>query len=142
MPLRLFHALPYFFVAAALASCADAPPRRDAFVGPPSADRATGDRDDIEVSVDAALARVAVAPVAVALESDGALVYELRTAADEPGWLRVRLDEPAQPGGPVQLRMDCRIGRFGHPDLERRLMDSIAHRLSQLQGRAVAPIRW
>jgi hypothetical protein len=101
-----------------------------------------GDRNDIEVSVDAALARAYVAPVAMTERDDGALVWELRTARDEPGALEVRLGPAPEPGQPVGVEISCRIGRFGDPEVERLIVKSVAHRLEQLRGRDYYRISW
>lgn len=42
----------------------------------------------------------------------------------------------------VDIRLTCRIGTAGDPGLEACLVESVAWRLEQLRGVAVAPVRW
>lgn len=135
----------HIFVAIAalsLSGCADVPVAPDRLAAPAQANRSSGDRDDIEVSVDAALGRAHVAPVAMTRQSDGSLLWELRTPRDEPGTLQVWQTPGTEEGAPVDVRIECRVGRFGDPDKERLIIDSVAQRLEQLRGRDYYRITW
>lgn len=123
-------------------ACSDIPVAGDRLSGSTQSGSSRGDRDDIEVSVDAALARAHVAPVAMSEREDGTLIWELRTARDEPGALEVRLLPAPQEGEPVPVEISCRIGRFGDPEVERLIVKSVAHRLEQLRGRDYYRISW
>lgn len=125
-----------------IAACSDVPVAGDRLGGSAQSASSRGDRDDIEVSVDAALARAYVAPVAMSEREDGALVWELRTARDEPGSLEVRLEPAPEAGAPVGVQISCRIGRFGDPEVERLIIQSVTHRLEQLRGRDYYRISW
>lgn len=130
------------FCAGLAIGCANTGASRDRFVGPAQSGDGKGDRNDIHVSVDAALGRAHVAPVGVSERSDGAYVWELRTAHDEPGELVVRVLEPETPGGPVPIEMECRVGRFGDAEIERLIVRSVSERLAQLRGRDYYRITW
>ncbi len=101
-----------------------------------------GDANDIDVSVDAALARAGVAPVSMEVRKDGTRVWELRTARDEPGELLVRVGTPDRENGPVPVQLSCRVGRFGNPETEQLIVKSVAKRLENLRGRSVYRITW
>lgn len=111
-------------------------------VGSGNAGDGRGDRDDIEVSVDAALGRAHVAPVAMETRSDGSMVWELRNARDEPGELIVWLGTSPSEGAPVPVTMECRMGRFGDAATEKLIIESISQRLAQLRGRDYYRITW
>ncbi|MBX3315514.1 MAG: hypothetical protein KF902_01475 [Phycisphaeraceae bacterium] len=100
------------------------------------------DANDINISIDAALARAGIAPVAIENRPDGSRVWELRNARDEPGELIVRVGIPESEGGPIPVEMTCRIGRFGDPETERLILESAAKRMEQLRGRGVYRITW
>lgn len=98
--------------------------------------------NDIDISVDAGLARAGVAPVGMDVLADGTRVWELRTARDEPGEVVVKIGVAEREGGPVPVEMSCRVGRFGDPETEALILRSAAERLEQLRGRDVYRITW
>lgn len=128
--------------ASGMAGCQGGPSTLDRKAGPQSTGSGLGDMNDIDVSVDAALARAGIAPVGMDVLPDGTRVWELRTARDEPGEVVVRVGDPEEQGGPVPVEMSCRVGRFGDPETEALILRSAAARLEQLRGRGVYRITW
>ena len=123
-------------------ACADVPVAPDRLVATPGTNTSRGDRNDIEVSVDAALARAHIAPVALTERPDGSLLWELRTPRDEPGSLIVSFTPGPTESDPVAVSMECRVGRFGDPETEQLIVRSVAQRLEQLRGRDYYRITW
>lgn len=116
-----------------LAACAGEP------VTPPSAISISkigaGDWDDIDAAVDVGMSAAEVARVDASTSSDGLTrTYELRTITDEPAWLVARREE----GGRVGL--GARVGRFGDPRREEKLIRGVAERLRALYGVDWAPM--
>lgn len=129
-------------IAAAGAGCEGGPTTLDRKSGRDVSGTGLGDMNDIDVSVDAALARAGVAPLSMEIRQDGTRVWELRTARDEPGELLVRVGKPDRENGPVPVELKCRVGRFGHPETETLIVKSVAKRLEDLRGRSVYRITW
>jgi hypothetical protein len=129
-------------VLVALGGCEGVPATIDVKEGGAECAGGLSDADDINVSVDAALARAGIAPVAVVERPDGSRVWELRNARDEPGELIVSVGTAENGSGPIPVCMACRIGRFGDPETERLILESAAQRMEQLRGRGVYRIRW
>lgn len=125
-----------------LAGCEGGPSTLDRKAGVASTGAGLGDMNDIDVSVDTALARAGVAPVGLEVRPDGTRVWELRTARDEPGEVVVKVGVPEREGGPVPVEMSCRVGRFGDAETEALILRSAAARLEQLRGRDVYRITW
>ncbi len=128
--------------AVGMGGCQGGPSTLDRKAGVESKGAGVGDMNDIDVSVDAALARAGVAPVGMDVLPDGTRVWELRTARDEPGEVVVKVGTPEEEGGPVPVVMSCRVGRFGDPETEALILRSAAARLEQLRGRGVYRITW
>ncbi len=93
-----------------------------------------GDWDDVGPSVEAAVGRIEAAVEDSRLAPDGTRTYALRTLGAEPGLLEAR----PGPEGVIELR--TRVGRFGDPVRERRLLDAVVRRLAQLRGVDAAPL--
>lgn len=129
-------------MAGMVVGCEGAPTALDRKSGKDVSGTGHGDLNDIDVSVDAALARAGVAPLSMEVRQDGTRVWELRTARDEPGELLVRIGKPDREGGPVPVELKCRVGRFGHPETETLIVKSVAKRLEDLRGRSVYRITW
>lgn len=100
---------------------------------------ATGDWDDLEAAVIVGASQSEMAIVRLTRPSDREAVFELRTITDEDGRLVATLIEPEGWAGRIELR--ARIGRFGSLEWERRLIDRVSRRLTDLHGVDVAPIR-
>ncbi|QYK48118.1 MAG: hypothetical protein KF838_15165 [Phycisphaeraceae bacterium] len=141
-PLALLAALYIGGITGAMGGCEGVPATIDRKEGSSAQDSGLSDADDINVSIDAALARAGIAPVAVENRPDGSRVWELRNARDEPGELIVRVGSAQTEGGPIPVHMTCRIGRFGDPETERLILESAAKRMEQLRGRGVYRITW
>lgn len=119
--------------ALGLASCASET------VTPPSAISISrlgdGDWDDIDAAVDVGMSAAEVARVDARTSPDGQTrTYELRTITDEPAWLVARREE----GGRIGL--GARVGRFGDPEREAKLIRGVAERLKALYGVDWAPV--
>lgn len=127
-----------------LGGCEGQPPIFDrlAHAGSAAEPGVRGDFDDLETSIDTGLTKAGVAPVHWHEPAAGTRIYELRTARDQPGELVVVVGPEALPDGSVPVELRCRIGRFGEPELERRVMAEIALRLEELRGREVYRIKW
>lgn len=127
-----------------IAGCEGQPPVIDRFAhaGSVAEPGVRGDFDDLETSIDTGLTKAGVAPVHWHEPVPGTRIYELRTARDQPGELVVVVGQEALPDGSVPVELRCRIGRFGEPELERRVMAEIARRLEELRGREVYRIKW
>lgn len=94
-----------------------------------------GDWDDIDAAVDVGMSAAEVARVDASTSADGLTrTYELRTITDEPAWLVARREE----GGRVGL--GARVGRFGDPPREEKLIRGVAERLKALYGVDWAPM--
>ena len=108
-------------------------------VAPPSAisisKLGAGDWDDIDAAVDVGMSAAELARVDASTSPDGLTrTYELRTITDEPAWLVARRQE----GGRVGL--GARVGRFGDPQREEKLIRGVAERLKTLYGVDWAPV--
>ena len=95
-----------------------------------------GDWDDIDAAVDVGMSAAEVARVDGTTSPDGQTrTYELRTITDEPVWLIARREE----GGRVGL--GARVGHFGDPEREAKLVHGVAERLKSLYGVDWAPVK-
>ena len=75
--------------------------------------------------------------------------FEVVSATDELGEVvasRTAADGTASaqlpPGEDIEITLSARIGRFGDPVREGRILDALARRLTQLHNRATAPLDW
>lgn len=94
-----------------------------------------GDWDDIDAAVEVGMSEAEVARVDASTSSDGLTrTYELRTITDEPAWLVARREEDGRVG------LGARVGRFGDPEREARLIRGVAARLKALYGVDWAPV--
>jgi hypothetical protein len=80
-------------------------------------------------------------PDAKAIDTATEQQFELLTAGDEPAVLTARRASLTSGSSPIAIRLDARVGRFGNPDAEHRLLSAVARRLEQLAGIEVAPAR-
>jgi hypothetical protein len=95
---------------------------------------ATGDWDDVDAAVDAGVSAAEVAKVDVRSSPDlSTRTYQLRTITDEPAWLI------AQRAGTGRVSLGARVGRFGDPERESRLLRAVSERLNALYGVDWAP---
>ncbi len=120
--------------ALGLASCASEA------VAPPSTISISrlgdGDWDDIDAAVDAGMSAAEVARVDASTSPDGRTrTYELRASTDEPAWLVARREEDGRVG------LGARVGRFGDPEREQKLVRGVAERLKTLHGVDWAPVQ-
>lgn len=82
-----------------------------------------GDWDDIDAAVDVGMSAAEVARVDARTSPDGRTrTYELRTSTDEPAWLIARREEDGRVG------LGARVGRFGDPEREQKLVRGVAAR--------------
>lgn len=114
----------------------------------PTREVGVGDWDDIPAAVDVAVGKCEMAvvrgPDKSAPDYGAVQQYELRTVTDEPARLIIRrraADNGRGETGAVPLEIDAIVGRFGDAARERRLIDAVRRRLSQLVGVDFAPIR-
>ena len=108
-------------------------------VAPPSAisisKLGAGDWDDIDAAVDVGMSAAELARVDASTSPDGLTrTYELRTITDEPAWLVARREEDGRVG------LGARVGRFGDPRREEKLIRGVADRLKALYGVDWAPV--
>lgn len=95
-----------------------------------------GDWDDIDAAVDVGMSAAEVARVDARTSPDGRTrTYELRTSTDEPAWLIARREEDGRVG------LGARVGRFGDPEREQKLVRGVAERLKSLHGVDWAPVK-
>lgn len=121
-----------------LAACAgNATPGRTGIsatlVGEASERSVAGDWDDIDAAVEVALESAEVAAVGSQRAPDR-VIYELVSIEGRPGQLVIARGESGR------LTLSARIGRFGEPPRERRLLDAVARRLARLRGVDIAPL--
>lgn len=103
----------------------------------------SADWDDVDAAVGVAVGAAEAAVTGARTNGPDERVYYLRTVADEPGILVVsRSPEPAGAAGsaPSNITLRTSIGRFGNPDRERRLLEAVARRLTDLRGRQYSPL--
>lgn len=95
-----------------------------------------GDWDDIDAAVDVGMSAAEAARVDARTSPDGRTrTYELRTSTDEPAWLVARREEDGRVG------LGARVGRFGDPQREEKLVRGVAERLKSLHGVDWAPVK-
>ncbi len=122
-------------LAASVAGCANGgAPEGPRFAGDPSVMRAIGDAADLDAAVDAAMIRAELAIVRAGPGPEGGRRYELIDAQGRPGELVIT------PVGENEFTLRARLGRFGRPSDEDRLIRAVARRLRQLHGVDVAPL--
>lgn len=68
--------------------------------------------------------------------------FEVIAATDEAGDVVATRDPDGGNGEDIEIRLTAHIGRFGDAARERRILDALSRRLSQLRGRATAPLDW
>lgn len=111
------------------------------------------DWDDIDAAVSAGLWKHEAAVVSRRVDDVGMVRFTLMTIRDERGELSFRRVEPqplaaagAQPGGeagggePVLIEIGCAVGLSDRGEVERRIIRSVVHRLTQLRGVQTAPL--
>lgn len=98
----------------------------------------TGDWNDVEASVLAALSDNEVAILHEEL-GDTKQKFELLRVTDDAGWI-VAMRESTADTDRIRIRLTAKIGYFGDPPRERKLLDSVARRLRQLAGVEYRPI--
>lgn len=94
-----------------------------------------GDWDDVEAAVIIGAERAEMALVSTDDQDPERLAFDLVTVGGEP----VRLT--AARAGEGRIALEARVGRFGDPARERRLLSAVAARLRALFGRDYAPVR-
>lgn len=120
--------------ALGLASCASESASPPAAIG--LSKLGDGDWDDIDAAVDVGMSAAEVARVDARTSPDGRTrTYELRTSTDEPAWLIARREEDGRVG------LGARVGRFGDPEREQKLVRGVAERLKSLHGVDWAPVK-
>lgn len=97
-----------------------------------------GDWDDVPVAVRYGLGQLGMASLRHGLAEDGAMVWSIRTAGDEPGIVKVWQDGQTSDGF-TKIHMRATIGRFGDVAREKKLLRAISRRIRQLKGVEVAP---
>lgn len=102
-------------------------------VGEVSERSAAGDWADLDAAVEVALESAEVAVIGSGHTPDRA-TYQLVSLEGRPGELVIARGESGR------LTLSARIGRFGDPARERRLLDAVAGRLARLGGVDIAPL--
>lgn len=103
---------------------------------------AVADWNDVEAAVTAALGRTDLVMVRVERPADDRVEFSLWSARDEPGQLVVTRGPRTEGDEAVPLELVCTVGRFGDPSREAELLALVVHRLGQLKGVEVAPLKW
>jgi hypothetical protein len=95
-----------------------------------------GDWDDVDAAVRTGASHAEMAVVEGVAEPDRR-EFQLRSISGETGkMIATRLS----PGEPSRIRLVARLGHFGNPEAERRLLGFVAKRLEQLRGVDWAPL--
>lgn len=133
-----------------IVGCSSDGGNRALFLSEPERALTTGDWDDVDAAVDAAISKkgVEMAVLSSRDEEGGTRVYELTTIGDEPARLVVhrKLNESATGvrhgrGAPEAMSLEAWVGRFGDRDRERALIAEVRARLGDLAGVDYAPLR-
>lgn len=93
-----------------------------------------GDFDDVDAVVAGMLPKFKLVEFELPSPSRDIRRFELRGLDDSRGSLTFE----RLAGG--MIRIECRVGRFGDPDREHRLLRALAHRFKQLRGDVAVPI--
>jgi len=98
-----------------------------------------GDWNDVDAAVDVGLSAIEAASLGVDRSIPRLIVYEFVTIRDDQGQITIRLlDLPDDEPG---IEILASIGHFARPKEEQQLVRAIAHRLGQLYGVQVSPVR-
>ncbi|MBM4108340.1 MAG: hypothetical protein FJ255_05935 [Phycisphaerae bacterium] len=117
-----------------LVGCGSAPGPGPVLGGDPFVATAAGDWEDVDAAVSLAVGEAEVAVVERLAPAPGRIEFRLLSAGEEPGLLVV---ERRGDG----LSLEARVGRWGRPETERRLIERVARRLARLRGVEAAPAR-
>lgn len=98
-----------------------------------------GDWDDVYPSVLVSTDSIEAAVLSRASPREGVLVVRFLTIRDREGTLTAERVSPVAEGV-EPIRLTARIGAFGDEPRERRLVRAVGARLSELAGRATAPV--
>lgn len=117
-------------------------PSRPPEIGSPVRIEARGEWADIQAAVEVGLTEAEVAASSWTKPDPAFRRYDLWSVTDEPGWLEVRRLPAVERDGVLEERvaLESRIGVFGDPDREWRLVKAMEHRLEQLYGRETYPL--
>jgi hypothetical protein len=97
---------------------------------------ALGDWNDINAAVDVAASAGEVAVLSANPAEVNPRVFQLQSVENQPGRLTVEAgaSEAASTPRPVAMTLRCRIGHFGDPEREARVLEALAERLDDLAG--------
>ena len=95
---------------------------------------AKGDFNDVDAVVAGILPKFHIIEIPKASDNPDIRRFNLRMLNDAPGTLVFE----KLPDGQIEVR--CALGRFPHPELEKKLIKALAERFEQLRGNVAAPI--
>jgi hypothetical protein len=93
-----------------------------------------GDFNDVDAVVAGILPKFHIIEIPQASDNSDIRRFNLRMLNDAPGTL---VFEKLLDG---QIEIRCALGRFPHPELEKKLIKALAERFEQLRGDVAAPI--
>jgi hypothetical protein len=101
----------------------------------------TADWNDVDAAAERAAYLSEMAFMEAWTNDAGQRVCKLRTIRDETAWLLVERVAAGSPSGEsVALKLSARVGVFGNPDSEARLLRNVQSRLRELHGVATCEI--
>lgn len=102
--------------------------------------QAVADWNDVDASVEVGASNAEMAVESFGLNDDGERVYRLRTIRDEPVWVVTSRATGESREESAALHIAAKVGHFGNPEIERRLIRAIEKRLRELHGVATHPL--
>jgi len=107
-----------------------------------SSTKVRGDWNDVDAAVEVAASKSEMALMEATTDAAGRRVCVLRTIRDETALLVIeRGSDGSSSGESVMLALRARVGRFGNPEAEGRLLRHVTERLRELRGVDTEEIR-
>jgi len=128
-------------VSALLLGCGSTASEGARFIGPnfgsPRTASIVADWNDVDAAVEVGVPRAEMAVIFDETPSPDERVFSVKDIADERGTLRIwRTSGDATP----EIKLEARVGLFGEPEKERKLLECVCARLEELKGVEWAPV--